>query len=224
MSDRYEGDHGRPSGKGLDELTRHVQLAQAGDAASLTWLVLHLSPLLRAQARYRIRGTTQRDCDPDDLVDETWTVALPRLGSLSAEPQHLGRALLGFLTTTLLNKAKALRERNRRQPRGRGTRDAPGSAILERLSAQQVSASTTVRDLEEQEALHDAIDSLSEKERGVVVLRGLEQRSNEETAALLGLTPAGASRRFQRALERLRLRMPASIFGGLRGDQRDGPR
>src|SRR5262245_22646194 len=111
-------------------LAEHVLRAQAGDAESLTWLVVYFSPLLHAQARYRLRGGLQNECDADDLVDETWAVVLPRLGDVRAEPALLGRALVGFLSTTLLHKVLNLRERRRRRPGVAGVPTGPPSSVL----------------------------------------------------------------------------------------------
>ena len=47
------------------------------------------------------------------------------------------------------------------------------------------------------------------------MLRGIEQQSNTTVALLLDLTPAGVSMRYARALERLRARLPGSVFDEL---------
>jgi RNA polymerase sigma factor (sigma-70 family) len=60
-----------------------------------------------------------------------------------------------------------------------------------------------------------AIDELPERDRELVVLRGIEQRPNDEVARLLGLTPNAASQAYRRALARLRARLPDSVFGEL---------
>ena len=53
-------------------------------------------------------------------------------------------------------------------------------------------------------AVHDALEELDEKDREVLLLRGIEQQSNNTTATILGLTPSAATMRYKRALERLR--------------------
>lgn len=205
-----------PPTRDLDACASKVIRAQDGDAESLTWLVVHLSPLLRAQAQYRLRGSLEHACDPDDLVHETWAVALSKLGDLRGEPRALGRVLLKFLSSTLLHKAQGLLQRQH-WPITRALPNAPESsdAPLDRITGKCGPSSGLLDGLEVQAALHDAIDSLSEGDREVVVLRGLEQRSNEEVASLLGVTPAGATRRYQRALQRLRHRLPGSAFDWL---------
>jgi RNA polymerase sigma-70 factor (ECF subfamily) len=49
-----------------------------------------------------------------------------------------------------------------------------------------------------------AIAELEELDREILALRHFEQLSNEDAALELGIEPAAASKRFARALERLR--------------------
>ena len=63
-----------------------------------------------------------------------------------------------------------------------------------------------------------AIEALDPRDREVIVLRGIEQNSNETVALLLGISPNAASMRYQRALQRLRDRIPASLLDELRED------
>ena len=48
------------------------------------------------------------------------------------------------------------------------------------------------------------LDELSERDREVLVLRHFEELGNAEVAALLGIQPPAASKRYVRALARLR--------------------
>jgi RNA polymerase sigma-70 factor, ECF subfamily len=58
-------------------------------------------------------------------------------------------------------------------------------------------------------ALRVALDKLGEVDREVLVLRHLEELSNNETAAVLGIEKYAASKRYLRALERLK-----GVMGG----------
>ena len=62
----------------------HVRRAADGDSESLGWVVARLSPLLLAQADYRLGPVLRSLYDPEDLVNDTWIVALPRLPELPA--------------------------------------------------------------------------------------------------------------------------------------------
>ena len=52
--------------------------------------------------------------------------------------------------------------------------------------------------------LRGALDQLDPTDREVLALRHFEELSNLETAAVLGIQPAAASKRYVRALERLK--------------------
>ena len=57
-----------------------------------------------------------------------------------------------------------------------------------------------------------ALAQLPAEEREVVVLRGIEQLPNREVAKMLGVDDSAVTRRFQRALQRLRELLPGSLF------------
>jgi RNA polymerase sigma-70 factor (ECF subfamily) len=54
------------------------------------------------------------------------------------------------------------------------------------------------------ERVRQAVRQLSDTDREIVLLRNFEGLSNQEIASLLGLKPEAASRRYGRALMRLR--------------------
>lgn len=57
-------------------------------------------------------------------------------------------------------------------------------------------------------AVRVALEKLERIDREVLVLRHLEELSNHETAEVLGIDKFAASKRYLRALERLRRAMP----------------
>ena len=52
--------------------------------------------------------------------------------------------------------------------------------------------------------LHSALDELSDLDREILSLRHFEELSNGETATILDIQPAAASKRYVRALARLK--------------------
>jgi RNA polymerase sigma-70 factor (ECF subfamily) len=56
--------------------------------------------------------------------------------------------------------------------------------------------------------LRNALDNMAEIDREVLVLRHLEELSNHEVAQILGIDKFAASKRYLRALERLRHALP----------------
>ena len=56
---------------------------------------------------------------------------------------------------------------------------------------------------EEIEALEKSLDEMNETDREIIALRHFEELSSMETAQVLGIEPAAASKRYVRALKRL---------------------
>jgi RNA polymerase sigma factor (sigma-70 family) len=198
-----------------DSTTFHVRRAQALDRTSVAWLIARFSPLLLVQAGYRLRGSLRRLHDPEDLVDEVWLATLPRLGDLRDRDGRLGPVLLRYLGTTLLNKANQMIQRALKQPPVAGALSDGSSRAppLDGLPASYSDASSVAARDEAMLALRAALAELEERE--VLVLRGIEQVPIDAAAKLLGVTPGAVTRRYQKALARLRLRLPGSIFDEL---------
>ncbi len=185
----------------------HVRRAREGDDASLTWLVERFTPVLLAQARFRMGPALVREVDPEDLVQHVWAVALPALPALEARGGRETPVLVRFLATTLLYRVNEL---TRRAIRRRGT-DASRAEGLSRLPDASAGVVSRVVRSEASAALVRCIESLPEADRRVLVLRAFEQVSNQRVAELTGATPNAVSLRYNRALEELRRRLPGSI-------------
>src|SRR5690242_6331690 len=78
------------------ETTRHVRAAVAGDAEATAWLVSRFSPLLRRQAALRL-GAAADDGGVDDIVQDVWLWALPRLGRVRPHDGRYTPSLLAYL-------------------------------------------------------------------------------------------------------------------------------
>ena len=84
-----------------------------------------------------------------------------------------------------------------------------------------ISPSGAASSNEMREILADALESLDETDREILMLRHFEQMPNKDLARLLGLTESGASLRHLRAMQRMQvalaargLTLPGSIQGG----------
>jgi RNA polymerase sigma-70 factor (ECF subfamily) len=198
----------------VNTTTIHVRRAKGGDRDSLAWLAGRFSPLLLAQARYRLRGRLAQWVQPEDVVQDVWAVALPALPGLEPRDGRETPVLLKFLATTLLYRVNDLTRRHiRERQRDCGSSSAPPT--LSQLPADSRGALSRAAGEEEYRRIVQAIDELPEADRQVVVLRGIEQHSNQEAAEILGATPNAVSLRFNRVLERLRERLGASVLDEL---------
>ncbi|MEM7230585.1 MAG: sigma-70 family RNA polymerase sigma factor [Planctomycetota bacterium] len=211
-----EGDLDPQSPAGQTSL--HVRRARDGDSQSLEWVVEKFSPLLLASARYRITPSLRRVCDAEDLVSEVWLVALPRLAELQARDERYTPVLLRFLSSTLVNKMNNLvRKHLRGKPKLQGPKSetddplsqvpAPVTGIVTRLSKQ-----------EERGSVLHALESLPDRDREIIVLRGIEQQPYRDIEALVGGDAKSLAVRYSRALEKLRRQLPESVYTELSDD------
>lgn len=190
--------------------TLHVRRAVGGDAESLAWLVERLNPLLLAHAAWRIGPSLRAHIEPADLVHEAWLVLLPRLASLPARDGRMTPVLLTFLTTTILNKLHNLLRKEARRRLHTGADEAAEPVADPRASA----VAAAVRG-EAECVVRAALAALDEGDREVVLMRGIEQQDPDAVAAHFGISRGTMSKRYCRALAKLRARLPESAFAEL---------
>ena len=77
-----------------DDSIVRVRAAIAGDDDGLAWLVERYTPLLLAQAKNRIGRELGRVVGADDLVQEVWAIALPKLRLFADRPESVTLRLL----------------------------------------------------------------------------------------------------------------------------------
>lgn len=208
MTDRTE----KPDVPPVPLTTMHVRRAIGGDTASLDWLVARLTPLLMAQAEYRLGPALRTSVDPEDLVNEAWVVALPRLAEFARHPRATP-VLLKFLTTTIVYRINHLLRR-------RATSLPVDTAeALDALPARTSGVVTRAVRSEATDALRRQIDALDPHDREIIALRGVEQHPSKTVAIMLGISSAAVDQRFARALQRLRAILP-DVAGELAEDRR----
>ena len=147
------------------------------------------------QRLYRLaRAVLRSDGDAEDVVQETWLRAFAHLTQL-AEPARFA----AWVSRIALYEAWA-------RARRRNGRADEWSPAADRI-AQAAAAGDPERaaaDQEIQRVLETAIDSLPEKYRLVLVLRGIEGLSAAEAARALNISRVAVSTRFHRARALLR--------------------
>ncbi len=203
------------------DTTIHVRAAIDGDTNSTSWIIERFTPLLLAQARYRIGPKLQRMIDPEDLVQDTWAVALPKLTTLPARGNRFTPVVVRFLSTTLLYTFNNLLRKhiNRQESTHRSDKDgSTRPSPLNNISADMTGVVTQAVRVESVNHIYQAIEQLSESDREIIVLRGIEQNSLEDISKMLDITTKNASVRYGRALARLRDAMPDAIFRDLPND------
>lgn len=182
-----------------------VRRASGGDPSATSWLVERLSPLLVAQAAWRLGPKLRRHYDPEDLVADAWLRLLPRLSELVPKEGRATPVILKFLATSVVNRVTFLVKKHLRREELMDELLAVGSLSEDPTGV----VSQAVRN-EERRIISTAILGLPEIDQQILILRGIEQRDAATVAELLGLQTSAASMRYQRALERLRQELPGS--------------
>jgi RNA polymerase sigma-70 factor (sigma-E family) len=128
----------------------------------------------------------------EDLVQET----LGRMYVIWGRRRRIDNPA-GYAQTTLVNTFISMRRRKSASERP--------TELLDESAERRV-------DVELRLTLLDVLRSLSELDRAVLVLRFWEDRSVEETAKTLGLSPGAVRSRCSRALERARTLLGADFI------------
>lgn len=200
---------------GQDPTTFHVRRAIAGESGGAEWVVERFTPLLLAQARYRL-GRLRAIHEPEDVVANVWAALLPKLGEFSLERERTTPAFIRYLSNALLLEINNLLRK--RVAETLPNADSEVSTPINRAEDAGPGPVTRAAAAERRDAVLEALQSLDAADREVLILRGIEQHSNAETAQLLGIEPNTAAQRFRRALTRLRERLPGSVFDDLQDE------
>jgi RNA polymerase sigma factor (sigma-70 family) len=195
----------------MDRTTHFVQRAITGDPESIGWLIERFSPLLLSQAGYRLARHLRELYDPEDLVNDVWGITLPRLADIQPRGGRHTPVLVKYLTRTLLLRYNTLIKKHLQGKPLRLAADGDGVDPLDALPAEVTGVVTRMVRKETVGTLLTCIEQLRPKYREVLILRGIEQSTNREVAAALGLEPNAVAVRFKRAKELLRESLPSEL-------------
>jgi RNA polymerase sigma-70 factor (ECF subfamily) len=185
--------------------------ARAGEAAALGALFARYRDRLRQMVRLRLDRRLMGRLDPSDVLQEAYVDVARRFPEYAAAPAVSFYVWLRALTGQRLIDLH-------RQHLGAQIRDVGQEVSLYRGALPQASSASLALQLlgsltsptqaavraELQLQLQEALNSMDAFDREVVVLRHFEELNNVETAAVLGIEPAAASKRYVRAIRRLK--------------------
>jgi RNA polymerase sigma-70 factor (ECF subfamily) len=169
----------------------------------------------------RLDRRLQGRVDPSDVIQESYIDAARRL------PEYVKNPPLPFYLWLRLLVGQRIVEQHRRHL-GAQSRDASRDVSLFEGAFPEASAANLTVHLigslstpsqsairsEQQLRLQEALDALDPTDREILALRHFEQFSNREAAEALGLDKSAASKRYVRALVRLKNTLRA-LPGGL---------
>jgi RNA polymerase sigma-70 factor (ECF subfamily) len=191
-----------------DDLLRQ---AKAGDAAALGTLFAHYRDRLRKMVRLRLDRRVAGRLDASDVLQEAYLDVARRFPEYAAAPAVPFYVWLRALTGQRLidlhrqHLGAKMRDAGQEVSLYRGALPQASSASLaQQLLAGLTSPTQAVVRAEMQLQLQEALNSMDPIDREVVVLRHFEEMNNIETAAVLGIETAAASKRYLRAIRRLK--------------------
>src|SRR5947209_11642379 len=196
------------TGATTDDLLRR---ASAGDETALAALFAHYRDRLRTMIRLRLDRRVYGRLDASDVLQEAYLdVArrFPEYVAAPAVPFYLWlRALTGQRLIDLHRQhlGAQMRDAGREVSLYRGALPQASSASLaQQMLAGLTSPTQAAVRAEMQLQLQEALNCMDPLDREVVVLRHFEELNNVETAQVLGIEPSAASKRYIRAIRRLK--------------------
>ena len=186
--------------------------ARAGEGDALGSLLELYRRYLTLLARLQIHQRLQTKADASDLVQETFAEAHRDFGRFrgasEAELTQWLRTILARRVAKLVRRYYGAQSRDVRLEMRLGEDlDRSSSALGRGLSEPQTSPSQKMIQRENAVLLADALESLPEHYRDVLVLRHLEGRSFDEVARRLDRSVDSVKHLWSRALGQLRRRL-----------------
>jgi RNA polymerase sigma-70 factor (ECF subfamily) len=197
-----------------DILLGHQGLA--GRRQLLARLFMGHRERLKRLVELRLNERLKRRIDPSDVVQDVFIEASRRLPEyLEDPPMPLYSWLRRLTAQRLLDihryhlKARGRDARREVAIEGEAMPPASSAVMAERLAAPGPSPSETAAHREAKERVLAILEAMKEIDREILALRHFEDLSLAEAAGLLGVTEETASKRYFRALRRLRKSLEA---------------
>jgi RNA polymerase sigma-70 factor (ECF subfamily) len=192
----------RPDSDNTEQL---LQLAQAGDQRAFEDLFARHRPYLHQVVALRLDPRMRQRVDPSDVIQDAQLDAFKRIGDFLERRPMAFRLWLRKTTQERLIMIHR-REKARLRCVDRDVRLPDGSAfaLVQHLFAAGSSPSRRMEQSETARRVRDALGQLAETDREILIMRNLEALSNQEVAEILEIEPVAASKRYGRALLRLR--------------------
>jgi RNA polymerase sigma-70 factor, ECF subfamily len=190
------------------EVAALLARAGCGDAQARDELFTRYRARLWRMVAVRLEPRLASRVDASDIVQEALTEAAGRLAdSLGHRPlpfyAWLRHIAWQHLVECHQRHIGAQRRSVVREERGEpALPDESAALLVDRLLADNISASRQVIGAEERQRLRAALALLPPRDQAVLVLRHLEQLSTADFGAVLGLTSGAVMTRHTRALER----------------------
>jgi RNA polymerase sigma-70 factor (ECF subfamily) len=191
---------------GIAELLAKVR---AGDQQALAVLFACHRDRLRRMVQFRLDHRLAGRVSPSDVLQEAYIDAVRRIDHYFQKPDQ---SFFGWLRLIVgqrladVHREHLARKRDAGQevPIHRGGPGADSACLAACLLGSGTSPSHAAARTESFARLEEALDRMDPLDREVLTLRHFEELGNAEAAEILGIQPAAASKRYVRALARLK--------------------
>jgi RNA polymerase sigma-70 factor (ECF subfamily) len=188
-----------------------IRRAASGDRQALGDLLSSHRARLRRMVTLRLDHRLRGRVDPSDIIQDAYIDAAAGLAEYARRGEMSFFLWLRWLAGMKIHAAHRrhlgfqVRDAGREVSIERGAMpQASSAALAARLVGRLTSASAVAIRRERKARLQEALEAMDPVDREILVLRHLEELTNGEAAATLGLQESAASKRYIRAVRRLK--------------------
>jgi RNA polymerase sigma-70 factor (ECF subfamily) len=204
-----------------DENSELLNMAAVGDQEAWASLLARHRQRLHGMVSLRLDKRLAGRIDASDVLQEAFLAASLQLKDYVADrtmPFFLWLRLVTGQKLAQLHRhhlGKQMRDAGREVALYQGALpNASSTALAARLLGREARPSENIMRAEEVLRLETALNSMDSLDREVLVLRHFEELSNGEAAQVLGIQESAASKRYIRALKRLKEILQSLPGGG----------
>jgi len=189
-----------------------LERARNGDRAAVGSLLEAQRPALKRMLAMRMDGRLRGRIDPADIIQDAFLEASLRLEAYLRNPTMPLWLWVRFIAVQRLHATyrehlgSKKRDARREVDLAGGYQvEATSEALAAQLLGKLSTPSQTVVRAELRARLLETLDSMDPMDKEVIALRHFEHLGNAETAQVLGIDESAASKRYLRAMKRLRI-------------------
>ncbi|MEP3480493.1 MAG: sigma-70 family RNA polymerase sigma factor [Fuerstiella sp.] len=189
-----------------------IQQLHAGNSAALAALIELYQPRLKRIIRFRLDHRLAGRISEADVIQEAYLNADKRIQHFIDQQEYPFFVWLRLIVNqTMVDLQRQHLHAQIRDVRKEISLERPGAsahtslAMAAQLVAKVTSASKAFSRVERMATVEQALNHMEEIDREVIALRHFEELSNSEVAKVLGIDEQASSKRYVRAMKRMKV-------------------